>query len=118
MKGHLKSIKKGLKYAQIPLPSINNTTATLESTPTIIEEYDSDYDQTYAPNPSTTTPATPSPVSSPTQFHTPTPNNNVLADDIVKQLIKPSKHTNYVYTDCKTTTGQIYTDQYGLVLIP
>ena len=42
VKGHLKSIKKGLRYAQIPSTKINNTTATSASTPTIIEEYDSD----------------------------------------------------------------------------
>ena len=37
VKGHLESIKKGLRYAQIPQPIINNTTATSASTPTIIE---------------------------------------------------------------------------------
>ena len=37
VKGHLKAIKKGLIYDQITSPKINNTTATSESTPTIIE---------------------------------------------------------------------------------
>ena len=37
---------------------------------------------------------------------------------MVEELIKPSNHTNYIYDDCKTSTGQIYTDQYGPVLIP
>ena len=58
VKVHLKSIKKGLKYARIPSPRTNNTTATAASTPTIIEEYYSDDYQTPAPNLSTTTPAT------------------------------------------------------------
>ena len=58
VKGHLKAIKKGLRYAQIPSPIINNNTAKSASTYTIIEEHDSDYDLTPAPNPSTTTPAT------------------------------------------------------------
>ena len=51
VKGNLKATKKGLIYAQIKSTSINNTTDTLQSTPTIIEKYDSDDDQTPAPNP-------------------------------------------------------------------
>ena len=51
VKGHIKAIKKGLKYFQILSHSINNTTATVESTPTILEEYDIDDIQTPAPNP-------------------------------------------------------------------
>ena len=38
VKSRFKSIKKGLKYAQITSPSINNTTATSASTTEIIEE--------------------------------------------------------------------------------
>ena len=37
---------------------------------------------------------------------------------MVKQIIKPSKRTNYVYSDCKPITGQIYMDQSDLILIP
>ena len=37
VKGRLKAIRKGLRYGHIPSPSINNTTATSASTPTIIE---------------------------------------------------------------------------------
>ena len=37
VKVHLKYIKKGLIYDQIPPPRINNTTATAVSTYTIIE---------------------------------------------------------------------------------
>ena len=37
---------------------------------------------------------------------------------MVEQIIKPSKHNNYVYAYCKPTTWQIYTDKYGPVLIP
>ena len=44
VKVHLKSINKGLKYAQIPSPSINNTINTAASAPKIIEEYYSDDD--------------------------------------------------------------------------
>ena len=47
-----------------------------------------------------------------------TPNDNILADDMVKQLIKPSKRTNYVYADCEHITVQIYNDQSVHVLIP
>ena len=95
---HLKYINQGLKYAQIPPPRINNATDTASSIPTSIEEYDSDDDQTPAPNPSTTTPANPSPTSQPAQLPTTTPNGNVLADDIIEKLIKPSNHTNYIYS--------------------
>ena len=98
VKGHLKDIKKWLRYAQIPSLSINNTTSALESNPKIIEEYDSDDDQTPTPNPSITTPATPSPISSPTILPTATPNDNALAYDIFEQLIKPSKRTSYFYS--------------------
>ena len=110
VKVHLKAIKKGLGYAQIPSPSINNTTTISASTPTIIEEYDSDDYQTHAPNPSTTTPATPSPTSLSTLLSIITPNDNVLADDMLQQFIKPSNRTNHVYSDCKPITGHIYTD--------
>ena len=103
---------------QIPSPIINNTKATSASTPTIIEEYDSDYDQTPATNPSTTTTATPSPTSLPTLFPTTTPNDNSLEYYIAEQLIKTSKRTNYLYDDCKPITGQIYTNQSGPVLMP
>ena len=112
VKGHLKAIKKGLKYSQITYPSINNTIDTAAPTPTIIEKYDSDDYQTPVPNPSITTPATPSPTSSPTKFPTTTLNGNVLVDDISEQLIKSSKRTNYVYADCKYITGHIYTYQF------
>ena len=62
----------------------NNTTDTSASTPTIIEEYDSYDDQTPALNPSTTTPDTPSPTSSSTLLPNTTPNDNVIADYMVK----------------------------------
>ena len=88
VKDHLKAIKKGLRYAQIPSPSINNTTAKSVSTPTIIEEYDSDGYLIPAPNPSTTTPAKPSSTSSPLLLPTNTPNYNALFDDMFEQLIK------------------------------
>ena len=51
VKGRLKDIKNRFIYSQISSPSINNTTAKSASTPTIIEEYDSEYVQTPAPNP-------------------------------------------------------------------
>ena len=102
----------------MPSPSIDNTTYTAGSNPKIIEEYDSDYDQTPAPNPSTTTPTNPSPTSSPTLLPTTTPNDKIIAYDMVKQLIKPSKRTNYIYVDFKPITEQIYTDESGPVLIP
>ena len=117
-KVHLKAIKKGLSYAQIPSPSINNTKTASESTTTIIEKYDSDDDQTIAPNPPTTTPATPSPTSSPTLLPTTNPNDNALPDDMFKQLIKPSNRTNYAYDNCKPITEKIYTNKSGPVLIP
>ena len=37
VKGHIKAIKKGIRYAQIPSTNINNTTDTSSSTPIIIE---------------------------------------------------------------------------------
>ena len=49
---------------------------------------------------------------------TTTPNDNALSDDMVKQLIRTSKRTNYVYADCKPIKGNIYTDKSGPVLIP
>ena len=118
VKGHLKSIKKGIKYSQIPPPSINNNTDTSESTPTIIEEYDSDDNLTLATNPSTTTQADPSLKPKPTILSTTPPNDNPLADYMVKKIIKPSKRTNYVYANYKPITGRIYTDQSRPVLIP
>ena len=84
VKGHLKATKKGLIYSQITSPIINNTIAISESTPAIIEEYGSDDDLTHTPNPSTITPADPSPKSSPTLFPTTTPNDNNISDDMVK----------------------------------
>ena len=83
-----------------------------------MEKYDGDDDQKPSPNSSTTTPATPSSASSPSPLSTTNPNYNALADDMFKKLIKTSKHTNYAYDDFKNITGQIYTDQYGPVLIP
>ena len=118
VKVHLKANKKGLRYAQIPSHNINNATATSASTPTIIKEYDSDYYQTLTPKPSTTTPATTSPASLPTILPTTTPNDNSLADDMFEQFIKPYKRTNYLYSDCKPITGQIYTYQSVPVMIP
>ena len=59
VKGHLKAIKKGIIYDQITSPKINNTTATSESTLTIIEEYDSDDDLIAAPKPLTIIPDDP-----------------------------------------------------------
>ena len=84
IKGYLKATKKGLIYSQITSPIINNTIAISESTPAIIEEYGSDDDLTPTPNPSTITPADPSPKSSPTLFPTTTPNDNNISDDMVK----------------------------------
>ena len=118
VKVHLRAIKKGIRYAQIPSPSTNNTTATSSSTPTIIEEYDSYDYQTTVLNPSTTTPATQSPTSSPTLLPTTTLNDNVLAYDMVEQLIKPSNSTNYIYADYKPIKRQIYTDQSEPAMIP
>ena len=118
VKGHFKAIKKALKHAQIISPSINNTTSTASSKPTIIKKYDSDDDHPNTTNPSNTTPDTSSPESLPTQLPTTTPNDNALANDMVEQLINPSKRTNYVYADCKHIARQMYTDQYGPVLIP
>ena len=96
----------------------NNTTDTSKSTPKTIEEYDSYDDQTPALKPSTTTPDTPSPTSLSTLLPNTTPNYNVIADDMVEQLIKPFKRNNHVYADCKSITGQIHTDQYRPVMIP
>ena len=78
------SHQEGFRYYQVPSPRINNTTATSASTPTIIEEYGIDYDQKPAPNLSTTTPATPSPTSSPTILPTTTTTDNTIADDMVE----------------------------------
>ena len=49
---------------------------------------------------------------------TTTHNEDVIADDMVEQIIKLSKRTNYIYDDCKPITGHIYTDQSSHVLIP
>ena len=62
--------------------------------------------------------ATPSHISLPALLNNNTNNGNVLADDMVKQLIKPSNCTRYVYADCKSITWQIYTDKSRPVLIP
>ena len=36
---------------------------------------------------------------------------------MVEQLMKTSNLTNYVYADCRSITGQIYTDKYAPIFI-
>ena len=115
---HIRAIQNGLRYTQISSSSIINTTSTSAPLATIIENNDTDFDRIPTPKPSTTPLGTPSPMSSPTLLPTTTPNDKVLADDMVEQLIKPSKSTNYFYYYCKPITGKIYTDQSGPILIP
>jgi hypothetical protein len=49
---------------------------------------------------------------------TPSTSQQSITDDVIEQLIKPARKTNYVYADCKTITGKIFTDQSGKLLIP
>ena len=93
-------------FIQPTTPPSAVPTATPTAVPTIL------------PPPVPTAMPEPAPTQVPTAAPTAVPTQPPMSEQQIELLIKPTKRTNHIYTDCTQITGQVYTDQTGKMLIP